>query len=318
MLKKTTLTASLLLGAAISLLSAPGSVSAKEANAPFAASAIRGQTVYQKACAACHGETGNGKGQGAMPLDPKPRDFTAALYKFRSTGLGDLPTDADLLKTVTNGVPGTQMPSFAHTLTAQERADVVAYIKKVSPDFDAAEEEPAVIEIPEAPATTAEFVAEGKNVFMALDCYTCHGAQGLGNGSASKGLKDAAGYPIKPQNLTRMQYKSGSDAQSIYRIIHTGFNGTPMSSFGGAFLFGGDKEISSDALASAYSKSEVEALKAYLSSQPSLEKAQALDDEAKTALTQRRKWALVHYVRSLQKKPGIVQWLFTEDTEVTK
>lgn len=318
MQKPNSMLASFLLGATLPLLSAAGSVSAKEASAPFAASAIRGQTVYQKACAACHGETGNGNGQGAKPLNPKPRDFTAALYKFRSTGLGELPTDADLMKTITNGVPGTQMPSFAHTLTAQERADVVAYIKKFSPDFDAAEEEAAVIEIPDAPASTPAYVAEGKNVFMALDCYTCHGPQGKGDGNASKGLKDAAGNPIKPQNLTRTQYKSGSDAQSIYRIIHTGLNGTPMSSFGGAFLFGSDKELSNEALAASYSKSEIDALKAYLAAQPSLEKAQALSDEDKTELTQRRKWALVHYVRSLQKKPGIVQWLFTEDTEVTK
>jgi mono/diheme cytochrome c family protein len=286
--------------------------------APFAASPLRGQTVYQKACAACHGETGNGKGQGAAPLDPKPRDFTAGLYKFRSTGLGDLPTDADLLKTVENGVPGTQMPSFRHTLTAQERVDVVSYIKKFSPDFDAAEEEAAVIEIPEPPATTAAYVAEGKNVFMTLDCWTCHGAAGKGDGNASKGLKDAAGNPIKPQNLTRTQYKSGADAKNVYRIIHTGLNGTPMSGFSGAFLFGGDKEINTGALASAYSKDELKTLQDYLARQPKLEAAQALDDERKEALTQRRKWALVHYVRSLQKKPGIVQWLFTEDTEVTR
>jgi mono/diheme cytochrome c family protein len=300
------------------ILTSASLATAKEPPAPFAASAVRGQTVYQKACAACHGETGNGKGQGAMPLDPKPRDFTTGLYKFRSTGLGELPTDSDLLNTVANGVPGTQMPGFRGQLTVQERADVVAYIKKFSADFDNAEEEPAALVIPDPPASSPEFVAEGKNIFMTLDCYTCHGASGKGDGGAAKGLMDGWGHPIKPQNLTRTRYKSGADAYSVYRIINTGLNGTPMSSFSGAFLFGGDKEISSDALAASYSKSEVEALKAYLASQPKAAAIANKSDEAKETLAQHRKWALVHYVRSLQEKPGIVHWLFIDDTEVTK
>lgn len=306
-----------LLGATVCLSGFVAPVSAKESKAPFAASALRGQTVYQKACAACHGENGDGKGQGAGPLHPKPRDFTSGLYKFRSTGLGELPTDSDLLKVVANGLPGTQMPSFRNVLTAQEQVDVVAYIKKFSPDFDAAEEEPVVIEIPEAPASTAEFVAEGKNVFMALDCYTCHGPQGKGDGSAAKGLKDAWGNKAVPMNLTRTKYRSGADAANIYRTLHTGVNGTPMSSFGGAFVYGSDKEISADALAASYSAAEVQALKDYLAAQPTAQAIRDLDDEAKTELTQKRKWALVHYIRSLQKKPGVVGYL-TTDTEVTK
>jgi len=306
-----------LLGATVCLSGFAAPVSAKESKAPFAASALRGQTVYQKACAACHGENGDGKGQGAGPLHPKPRDFTSGLYKFRSTGLGELPTDSDLLKVIANGLPGTQMPSFRNVLTAQEQVDVVAYIKKFSPDFDAAEEEPVVIEIPEAPASTAEFVAEGKNVFMALDCYTCHGPQGKGDGSAAKGLKDAWGHKAVPMNLTRTKYRSGADAANIYRTLHTGVNGTPMSAFGGAFGFGSDKEISADALAASYSAAEVQALKDYLAAQPTAAAIRALDDDSKTALTEKRKWALVHYIRSLQKKPGVLGYL-TEDTEVTK
>lgn len=306
-----------LLGAAVCLSGVASSVHAAE-TAPFAASALRGHAVYQKACAACHGETGNGQGQGAAAIQhPKPRDFTSGLYKFRSTELGELPTDEDLLKVVSRGIPGTQMPAFRNVLTAQEQADVVAYIKKFSPDFDDADYEAEVIEIPEPPAATAAFVAEGKNVYMALDCYTCHGPQGKGDGSAGRGLKDVWGNPIKPMNLTRSQYRSGADAANIYRTIHTGINGTPMSSFGGAFGYGSDRSISEDALAASYSREEVQALKNYLAAQPTGAAVRAMDEEDQEALTQQRKWALVHYIRSLQKKPGIVGWL-TEDTEVTK
>ena len=301
-----------LLGAGFTGLAAATATAA----APFEPSAHRGQLVYQKACAACHGETGKGDGQGAKPLDPKPRDFTSGLYKFRSTGLGDMPTDADLMRVIENGVPTTQMPGFKNVLTAQERADVAAYIKLfAAEDFGYADFE--VIDIPEAPATTAEFVAEGKNVFMALDCWTCHGAGGKGDGNAAKGLKDSWGFAIKPHNLTRTSYKNGATPEDIYRTIHTGFNGTPMSAFGGAFVYGSDRTVNEDALATAYSRAEIDALKAYLAAQPTQAAVRALDDDAQTALTERRKWALVHYVRSLQKKPGILGWL-TEDTEVTR
>jgi mono/diheme cytochrome c family protein len=317
MQKPITLLVPMILGATVSLSGLAVSATAAEKTAPFAASALRGQLVYQKACAACHGETGNGNGQGAGPLHPKPRDFTTGIYKFRSTDLGELPTDADLLKVIAKGIPGTQMPAFNNVLTAQEQADVAAYIKKFSPDFEDAEEEAEVIEIPEAPASTAEFVAEGKNVYMALDCYTCHGPQGKGNGSAAKGLKDVWSHPSYPMNLTRPQYRSGADAANIYRTIHTGINGTPMSSFGGAFVYGSDRVISEEALSASYSAAEVQALKNYLASQPTGEAVRGLDDEAKEELTQKRKWALVHYIRSLQKKPGVLGWL-SEDTELTK
>jgi mono/diheme cytochrome c family protein len=287
------------------------------AAAPFAPSAARGQAVYQKACAACHGETGNGKGQGAAPLNPKPRDFTTGIYKFRTTSLGELPTDSDLLKVVTNGIPHTQMPPFKNVLTGQERLDVVAYIKKFSADFEEAEEAPEVIDLPEPPASTAEFVAEGKNLYMALDCWSCHGPKGKGDGSAAKGLRDGWGNPIRPMNLTSTQYKGGADAKNIYRTIHTGLNGTPMSAFGGAFGFGGDKVLNTEALATAYSKGEIEALQAYMATQPTAATLASGPAGAKEDLVLQRKWALVHYVRSLQKQ-SLVNWLFVEDTEVTK
>src|SRR5690606_20231697 len=106
--------------------------------------------------------------------------------------------------------------------------------------------------------------------------------------------------------LTRSQYRSGADAANIYRTIHTGINGTPMSAFGGAFAYGSDRSISEEALLASYSQAEVQALKDYLATQPAMADVRALDDEDKEELTQKRKWALVHYIRSLQRNPGIL------------
>src|SRR5690242_1819308 len=51
---------------------------------------------YRRYCAGCHGNLGDGEGENAVWLDPKPRNFTLATFKCRSTPTGTLPTDEDL------------------------------------------------------------------------------------------------------------------------------------------------------------------------------------------------------------------------------
>src|ERR1700694_3880343 len=51
---------------------------------------------YRRYCAGCHGTLGDGEGENAVWLDPKPRNFTLATFKCRSTPSGSLPTDEDL------------------------------------------------------------------------------------------------------------------------------------------------------------------------------------------------------------------------------
>src|SRR5690606_6156732 len=114
------------------------------------------------------------------------------------------------LRVIDKGIPHTQMPAFQYVLTAQERADVAEYLKLFSDRFEDAEGVP-VVTIPEPPASTAEFVAEGKMAYMALDCWSCHGASAKGDGPAGGMLFDVWGERIKPFNLTLDQYKGGSD-----------------------------------------------------------------------------------------------------------
>lgn len=56
--------------------------------------AKRGKALYQRYCIFCHGTDGDGRGESAPFLDPKPRDFTKAVYKCRSTPSGSLPSTA--------------------------------------------------------------------------------------------------------------------------------------------------------------------------------------------------------------------------------
>src|SRR5213596_603126 len=82
-----------------------------------------GKTVYVKWCAGCHGDNGAGDGAGARRMIPPPRDFTAGLYQIRSTASGELPTDADLLRAIDEGLYGTAMPGWKTRLSDQPFID---------------------------------------------------------------------------------------------------------------------------------------------------------------------------------------------------
>ena len=55
-----------------------------------------------------------------------------------------------------------------------------------------------------------------------------------------------------------------------------------------------------------------------IESQPTEAELNTMPAEKKNEIELRRKWALVYYIRSLIKKPNVVQWLFTEDMELTR
>ena len=47
-----------------------------------------------------------------MWIDPKPRNFTIAIFRCRSTPTGTLPTDTDLYDTVGRGMLNSNMPHW--------------------------------------------------------------------------------------------------------------------------------------------------------------------------------------------------------------
>lgn len=191
-----------------------------------------GREVYGRYCSGCHGVAGDGNGAAAEMLIVKPRDFTKGVFKFRSTPAGTLPTDDDLFRTITRGLARTSMPEWS-LLPERERRALVAYVKTFVPDWS--ERGPGrVVVVPPPPATlgTAESVARGKEVYGLLECSTCHGESGAGDGPSARSLPpDTWGHPQKPFNFTKGRLKSGGEPQDVYRTFMTGLNGTAMPSY---------------------------------------------------------------------------------------
>ncbi len=74
--------------------------------------AAEGKKLYRRYCVGCHGVSGDGNGENAPWIDPKPRDFVGATFKCRSTPTGTLPTDQDLYNAISRGFYNSNMPHW--------------------------------------------------------------------------------------------------------------------------------------------------------------------------------------------------------------
>lgn len=200
----------------------------------------RGKAVYGSRCVICHGDQGDGKGligivhraqKNGLVVTIYPRDFTAGVFKFRSTPSGFLPTDEDLMRIVTEGITRSGMPS--HTdLSQDDRRAVIEFVKTFSKRWQ--EEEPGEpVAISSAPSFvgSGESVTRGKDVYAKMQCHQCHGDGGKGDGQASATLEDSWGDKILPFDFTSGPLKGGSTPEMIYRTFITGLDGTPMPSY---------------------------------------------------------------------------------------
>ena len=215
-----------------------------------------GVRLFAQHCAQCHGP--QGEGDGVAHLTTKARYFGAEPFKFTATTGTRIPTDADLVATLTRGIAGSSMPSFAH-LRADELAALVGHVRvltrqgmyaqltrKALKDFDDGGDEvdPAKVTakadaqvhvgsplpIPAAfKPTSPQSVAAGKVVF-AGSCASCHGPAGRGDGPQTVDPKfvNDNGTKAVPRNLTAGVYKGGGEKANLYARLMIGIPGTPM------------------------------------------------------------------------------------------
>jgi len=201
-----------------------------------AAAADQATSVYNHACAWCHGKDGRGDGPAAFSINkyrsPRPRDFTRGRFELRSTASGALPTDDDLFRTLKRGIPG-YMPSFGG-LTGGEMRLAITAVKRFYPGF--ASTTPTPLAIPEPPAPDASAVERGRQAYEAAGCASCHGARGKGDGASASDLRDETDLPIRPADLRHpSRFKNGAAPADVYRTLVTGLDGTPMPSYATAF-----------------------------------------------------------------------------------
>jgi cytochrome c oxidase cbb3-type subunit 2 len=218
-------------GAASALLLAPSCFAQTSHIGNLTGNADRGKQIYRRYCIGCHGQYGNGQGENAPYLDPKPRDFTLGTFKCRSTPTGSIPLDEDLFRTIKRGIDTTAMPSWL-PLTDQQRADLIAYVKSFSTRFRDEKPDPPIQIPPETP-NTPESVKRGEVLFQdTLKCVQCHGTTGRADGPSAATLRDNKDNPIVPYNFAeRTRFKCGDTNEDLYRIFMTGLDGTPMPSF---------------------------------------------------------------------------------------
>ena len=191
-----------------------------------------GRAVYAQRCEICHGADGDGFGPAAAHLDPKPRDFRRGWYKIRTTASGQLPTDEDLVRVITLGMPGTTMPAWENVLTEEEMRSVAEYVKTFSRRFE--RESPEPIAVVAGPGNSAEARLRGEQLFggQQAECRQCHGAMGRGDGPSAADLTDDFGQSIVPADLSMpWLFRGGPSADDIYLRLKTGLTGSPMPSY---------------------------------------------------------------------------------------
>ena len=138
------------------VVASPAHAQDKNPLANDANAAKLGEFEFRANCAFCHGLGARGGGRGP--------DLTRAQKKHGNS-------DADLFRTINEGVPGTAMPQNGATqqgvgMTGEEIWQVISYIRSVQ------------VKTPVGPIGNA---AHGKEIFSgSAGCATCHMIQGKG------------------------------------------------------------------------------------------------------------------------------------------
>jgi cytochrome c oxidase cbb3-type subunit 2 len=222
-----------LIFALLAVLAVPLVASAQQAEShigKYTGNTGAGKQLYFRYCWGCHGFRGDGNGENGPYLNILPRNFVAATFKCRSTPTGALPTDDDLFNAMTRGFNNSNMPSWI-TLTDQNRADLVAFIKTFSARWKT-DKAGDPIKVPAETAVTLDSIKHGKELFTKLECWKCHGPEGRGDGPSASTLTDSNDQPIRPYNFAAgSRFKCGATNHDLYKVFMTGLDGTPMPSF---------------------------------------------------------------------------------------
>jgi len=94
--------------------------------------AEEGKKTYDLLCMVCHGVTGGGDGPAGSAIDPPPRNFNRAEFKFDADKDGVAGTNEDLFIVITKGgaaFGGNPVMVPWLTLSDAEVVNLIAYIR---------------------------------------------------------------------------------------------------------------------------------------------------------------------------------------------
>lgn len=208
----------------------------------------RAQELYERQCAACHGQRGKGDGEAAYLLSPAPRDFTSARFRLVSTANG-VPTHEDLVATLKRGMPGSAMPPW-EWMPAQDLDGLADYVLELAyegrvaalldwaaqEDEELGEEEAReiarsklapgdLVDVGAAAPGDPATLQEGRRLYVKW-CAPCHGADGTGSGVEEQWNED--GSPTGPRDFTAGIFKGGTTHTDLVRRLLAGMPGSPM------------------------------------------------------------------------------------------
>jgi len=216
-------------------------------NTVVARSDAEARVLYDRYCAACHGNQGAGDGRVARFLFPRPRNLRRDAFRIVSTEDG-IPTTDDIAAVIRQGMPGTAMRSYPE-LSEQETVTLAEFVLEmfregireqltaiyasegeVVSDEEIREEvltrtTPGNrVPVPKVALPDEDALARGKAAYSTLGCVNCHGDDGTG--PCDLALWDDQGFPNPPRDLRHDLYKGGDKPESLYLRLRIGMPGT--------------------------------------------------------------------------------------------
>jgi len=199
---------------------------------PPAPRARPGWALYDRYCLACHGSVGDGRGPAAPYTRGRPRDFVRADFAWRSTPLGQPPTDDDLRAAIRHGAPGTSMPGF--DLAPDQIDQLVDVVKSFAPAVFAAAAAPAPAPIALDPPPPPD-PRRGAELWARHGCSGCHGAGGAADAPSARAMARPP-YDLTREPLRRPRPSDDPAARrhAAAMSIATGLASGAMPGYAGA------------------------------------------------------------------------------------
>lgn len=228
----------------VATCAAPGGPAAGSADSPMA----RGEQLFARHCAVCHGATGDADTAVAGFLLPRPAAFRHGLFKLVSTTNG-MPTEDDLVAMLRRGMPGSTMMAFDWLPEADLR-ELAREVRRLAIDSRATSLERTGLAIgrplsaaearaaaerqlqPGAPVdtgvpqvATAANTAAGEDLYR-RHCSGCHGLDG-------RGLPVPGDWPTSegwlwPRDFTAGFLRGGAGHHDLALRVRAGMPGAHM------------------------------------------------------------------------------------------